>query len=100
MQNTPDFTWLFVKMILGLLLVLGLAVFFVRFVLPRTRLGKGRGRNWAELLDMVRLDQSRSLYLVKIVERYFVLGAAEHSLQIVTELSKEEGEKALQGGST
>ncbi len=96
-MQTPDFTWLFIKMVIGLLFVLGIAVVTLRVILPRTRFGrKGQG-GWAHLLDVIRLDQTRSLYLVKIVERYFILGTAEHSLQMIAELSREDGEKALKG---
>lgn len=98
MTPTPDFTWLFVKMLAGLILVLGLALVFMRFVLPRTRLGRNRGSDWARILDIVRIDPHRSLYLVKIVERYFVLGTGgtgENSLHLITELSAAEWEKAV-----
>ena len=54
MIQTPDFTWLFVMMMAGLVICLGLAVVFIRVVLPRTRLGKGRVGDWARVLDTVR----------------------------------------------
>jgi flagellar biogenesis protein FliO len=96
----PDFTALFIRMVVGLVVVLGLALVLIRVVLPKTRLGRGRlGRgagSWARVLDAVRLDQHRSLYLVKILERYFVLGTSEHSIQLITELSPQEWEKAVQ----
>lgn len=97
MNATPDFTWLFVKMILGLILVLILAVFFLRVVLPRTRMGRMRQGHWASILDGVKVDQTKTLYLIKILERYFVMAAGEHSFQVVTELTREEGDKALKG---
>ncbi|HSA58511.1 MAG TPA: flagellar biosynthetic protein FliO [bacterium] len=100
MNPTPDFTWLFVKMVIGLVLVLGLALFLFRFVLPRTKFGRRGGASWASIEDAVRLDPHKSLYLVKILERYFVLGASEHSLQLITELSPLEGEKIASGGKS
>lgn len=96
MTPSPDFTWLFFKMLAGLILVLGLALVFMRFVLPRTRIGRGRKTDWGQLLDTVRLDQHRSLHLVKIVGRYFVLGSSEHSMNLITELSAAEWEKAAE----
>jgi flagellar biogenesis protein FliO len=101
MQSTPDFTWLFVKMVIALLLVVGLALFLFRVVLPRTRLGRSRrGAPWASLEDAVRLDPQKSLYLVKILERYFVIGASEQGLSLITELPSAEGEKIAGGGSS
>ncbi|HEX5035685.1 MAG TPA: flagellar biosynthetic protein FliO [bacterium] len=100
MQTTPDFTWLFIKMVIGLTLVIGLALFLFRFVLPKTRFSRFRGGvPWASLEDAVRLDHTKSLYLVKILERYFVLGASEHALNVITELSHDEGEKISGGRS-
>lgn len=93
MTPTPDFTWLFIKMIAGLVLVLALAIVLIRFVLPRTRLGRSRRPSWAQLIDRLPLEQHRTLYVVKILERYFVLGSSEHSFSLITELSKPEGEK-------
>ncbi len=100
MNPTPDFTWLFVKMIIGLVLVLGLALVFFRYVLPRTKFARRGSASWASVEDAVRLDAHKSLYLVKILERYFVLGASEQSLQLITELSAPEGEKIAAGGKS
>ena len=93
MTSTPDFAWLFVKMIAGLVLVLVLVVVLVRFVLPRTRFGRRRTASWGSLVDRIAIDSERSLCLVKVLERYFVLGVSGQSFQLITELSKTEGEK-------
>lgn len=97
MQTTPDFTWLFIKMVAGLVLVMGLAVVLFRVVIPKTRLAKLRhGTSWATVLAGIRVDQNRSLYLVKIMKRYFVLGAGEGALNLITELSATEGDEIAQ----
>ena len=90
---TPDFTWLFLKMLMGLVLVLALAIFLLKGVLPRTRLVRSRRSAWASVIDRIALDAQRSLCVVKILDRYFVLGISEHSMHLVSELSKTEGEK-------
>lgn len=91
--TTPDFTWLFLKMIAGLVLVLALAVILIRFVLPRTRLGRSRAPAWGRVIDRLPVEPQKSLYLVKIVGRYFVLGVSERSVNLVTEIPPAEGEK-------
>ncbi|MBI2066633.1 MAG: flagellar biosynthetic protein FliO [Deltaproteobacteria bacterium] len=99
MEGTPDFAALFMKMIAGLVLVLVLAVVFIRFILPRTGLVGGRfwGRRGqgieVKVLERVVLEPKKSLYIVKLLERYFLLGSAEQSLNLITELSKNEGEQ-------
>lgn len=92
----PDFAVLFIKMAAGLILVVVLAVVLIRFVLPRTGLGRwGRGRipDWAVVLGRYPLEPRKHLYVVRVFERYFLLGAAENSLSCLGELSKAEGEK-------
>lgn len=86
---------MFIKMMAGLVICLGLAVVFIRVVLPRTRIGRSARAGWFSILDTVRVDQRKSLHLVKIAERYFVLGAAEESLNLIAELSPAEWEKAV-----
>jgi flagellar biogenesis protein FliO len=100
MTPTPDFSWLFVKMVIGLVMVLGLALFLFRYVLPRTKLGRRGAPTWASVEDAVRIDAHKSLYLVRILERYFVLGGGEQGLQLITELSPSEGEKIAAGGKS
>ena len=99
MENitTPDFTWLFVKMVAGLVLVLGLAIVLIRYVLPKTRMGRMRVNSWAEVIDRLAIDSHKSLMLIKMSGRYFVLAASGEAIGLVTELSKEEGEKIETG---
>lgn len=95
MTPTPDFTWLFLKMLAGLVLVLGLAFFLLRVVIPRTRFGRLRRgpAGWVHVVDRYALDAHHYLALVKISGRYFVLGMAESSTNLIHELTREEGEK-------
>lgn len=92
-STTPDFTWLFLKMVFGLVLVLGLIFFLLRYVLPRTRMGQSGTRSWMKMMERVSVGPQAHLTVVKILERYFILGVTENSVNLVTELSKEEGEK-------
>lgn len=101
MPTTPDFAWLFLKTVAGLILVLGLAIVLIRYVLPRVPFGRfGRRRaGWARVVDRFVLEPRKNLYLVKVAERYFLLGSGENSLSLLSELSKTEGEKIeSQGG--
>ena len=98
--TTPDFGWLFIKMVLGLIFVLALALFLIRFVLPRTAIGRLRGwgnragmPGWVSVIDRFILEPRKSLYLVKVAGRYFILGSAENSMNLLAELSRSEGEK-------
>ena len=93
MNPEPDFTWMFIKTIAGLVLVLILAFILIRFVLPKTRLARSGKDSWIQIVDRIAIDRHLNLYLVKILERYLVLGASENSLNLITEISKTDGEK-------
>jgi len=94
MTTSPDFTWLFFKMIAGLVLVLGLAIFLLKYLLPKIRIGKkSRQPAWAALIDRIPLGPHTQLSLVKIAGRYFVLGTSEQSVNLITEISPSEGDK-------
>lgn len=82
-------------MVAGLVLVLGLAFFFIRFVLPKTRLGKRRSISWAEVVSSFALEPHKHLHVVKIAGRYLVLGTSENSVGLITELSQAEGDKIV-----
>ncbi|MBI2083110.1 MAG: flagellar biosynthetic protein FliO [Deltaproteobacteria bacterium] len=99
MEGTPDFAWLFIKMIAGLILVLALAIVLIRYVLPRTgaRWGRRPKDGWVRIVDRFALEPRKSLYLVKIAERYLVLGTGEGSLSLIQELTAEEGGKIENG---
>lgn len=94
MESTPDFAWLFIKMITGLVLVLALAIVLIRYVLPKGgKWGRRSKGGWVQIIDRFALEPRKSLYVVKIAGRYFVLGAGEGSLSLIQELTAAEGEK-------
>ncbi len=80
-------------MVAGLIIVLGLAFVLIRFILPKTRLGRNRAANWIRLVDRIVLDPRLSVYLVKVMDRYLVLGRTDHATQLLTELSSSEGQR-------
>lgn len=96
METTPDFAVLFVKMLAGLILVLILAVVLIRYLLPRSRLSflkGGKKSDWVSVLNRFPLEPRKTLYLVKVASRYFLLGSAENSLNLVGELNETDMQK-------
>ena len=96
METTPDFTVLFVKMLAGLVLVLILAVVLIRYLLPRSRfsfLKGGKRSDWVSVLNQFSLGPRKTLYLIKVASRYFLLGAGENSLNLVGELNETDMQK-------
>jgi flagellar biosynthetic protein FliO len=93
-SSAVDFTWLFVKMLMVLVIVSILAVLLLKYAVPRFGFFKPfhqKGRYFT-VLGRYALEPKKSLYLVNIGKRYLVIGAADHGINLVTEITKEEAE--------
>lgn len=89
-----EVAWLFTKVVIALLIVIGLALVFIRYGMPRGRFFSNKKRlQWMTVLDRVPLDHRHSLMIVKILNRFFVLSLSDQGSHLVTELSQAEGEK-------
>lgn len=103
LQSTPatqatavDFTWLFIKMLLALGIVSVAAILILKYAAPRMGLMKRfqQGGHF-EMLGRYVLEPRKALYLVKVGKRYLVIGASDHAINLVTEISEEEAEKPV-----
>lgn len=90
-----DFTWLFLKMLLMLGVVTVLAVLVLKYAVPHFGIMKRLTRSkYFNVIGRCPLDPRKSLYLVETGGRYFVLGVADHGVNLIAELSEKE---ALEG---
>ena len=96
-SNTVDFTWLFIKMLLVLGIVCILAILFLKYVMPRTglmgALQKGR---YFTVLGRYQLEHRKALYMVEVGGRYFVIGCADHAINLLAELTEKEVNGAIE----
>ena len=90
---TMDFTWLFIKMLLVLGIVVILAILFLKYIMPRTglmnALQKGR---YFTVMGRYQLEPRKALFLVEVGGRYLVIGSADHGISLLAELTKDETE--------
>lgn len=95
-ENAVDFTWLFLRMMLVLGIVIIAAILILKFVVPKIGLAKHfqHGKIFSVIGRYV-LEPKRSLYLVNVGKRYLVIGVSENAINLVTEISEEDatGEK-------
>ena len=93
-ESAVDFTWLFIKMLLILGIVCVGAVLILKYAVPHVGLVKRfqRGK-YFHVLGRHMLEPKKSLYLVRIAKRYLVIGVADHGINLITEISKEEAEE-------
>ncbi|MFH1653843.1 MAG: flagellar biosynthetic protein FliO [Pseudomonadota bacterium] len=88
-STTIDFTWLFLKMVIFLVIVIVLALIFLKYGAPRLRKTMGI-EGYFEILGRKRLEGRKVLYFVKGPERYFVIGVAEHGISKIAEYKLDE----------
>ena len=88
-----DFTWLFIKMLLVLAIVSITAILILKYVVPRIGILKPFQKGqYFKVLGRYVLEPKKSLYLVNVGKRYLVIGVADHAINLVTEITKEEAE--------
>lgn len=92
-KSSVDFTWLFLKTLLAMVVVIALAVVALRFFLPRLSWGRQiKGRMGFKILERLPLDTKKGLYVIEVEGRRLLLGASEHSVNFIAELGRHEGE--------
>ena len=90
-SNAVDFTWLFIKMLLFLVIVCVLAILFLKYVVPRTGLIRaGQKGRYFTVLGRYQLEPRKALFVVEVGGRYLVIGSADHGINLVAELTEEE----------
>ena len=99
LEDIPSFGWVFVKMmvVLGAIL-LGLLV-ISKWILPRLMRTTPitRGGTIIEVLDVRRLEPKRTVHLVRVANKCFLIGTSEAGIQMLSggELQSADVESAL-----
>ena len=84
--NLASFLWMLVCVVL----IIGLAFWFTRFVAGRGALGAFSGGRRMEILDRLPLGRDQSVVLARVGERYLLLGAGTAGVTLLAELTGEE----------
>lgn len=92
--NTPDdinFGALFLRMLIFLGLTILLIVFLLKKVLPLLVPGTQRlSTKTIRVLERVPIDQRKSLLIVEVQEKTYLLGSAEGQINVLMELDREK----------
>lgn len=104
LQESPveeiNFGMLILRMLLFLGLVLVIIWLFLRKFLPMiSRMPSLRNRN-VKILERLPLDTKRSLLVVEVQERVYLLGSAEGQINVLMELDRQKmnaGETLMPG---
>ena len=100
LQEAPveeiNFGMLIVRMLIFLGLVILLIWVFLRKFLPMiSQMPSLRNRN-VKILERLPLDGKRSLIVVEVQERVYLLGSAEGQINVLMELDREKMNRGLQ----
>ena len=80
----------FLWMLVCVVLIIGLAYWFTKYVAGRGALGAFSGGRRMEVLDRLPLGRDQNLILARVGERYLLLGAGTAGVTLLAELTGEE----------
>ena len=80
----------FLWMLVCVVLIIGLAYWFTKYVAGRGALGAFSGGRRMEVLDRLPLGRDQNLILARVGERYLLLGAGTAGITLLAELTEEE----------
>jgi len=87
--QSVNFSWLFLKTILVMVLVIALAIIVLRFIIPKLSLRGTRSSSDIQVVERVPLDHKKILYVLEVEGRRLLLSATDHSVNLITELSSD-----------
>ncbi len=82
----PGFGELLVKSIIALVIVIGIILLFSWYI--KGYLRRSRESDFIKILDKVYLDTRRFLCLVKVGEKFFLLGVGDGGVNLIAEMEK------------
>ncbi len=95
-EPVPSYGWMLAKTLLALVFVCVLAYVLLRWGLPRLFRPGPTGRK-LELLGRLPLEGRRAVYLVRVLDKAYVLAAGEGGMEVLDELPAERARQALAG---
>jgi flagellar biogenesis protein FliO len=90
-QSPIDFTWLFLKTIFAMIVVIALAIVVLRYIIPRIGLHRKRGVTTdIHIVDRVPLEAKKMLYIIEVEGRRLLIGSSEHQMNLIAELERSD----------
>ncbi len=85
-----NFGWMFIKVIVAMILVSGLAFFAIKYLLPKAPWVKGLAGSKIQVLEKMGLEPRKSLYLIQVAEKVVLVGSSEQGLSALAEFSAQD----------
>lgn len=81
--------------IFALALVCGLAYLIFRVILPRLSVNY-TSRNMVRVVDRIGLEARKSLYVIEVAGRWFLVAVSESGVQLISELDAEAARESAE----
>jgi flagellar biogenesis protein FliO len=87
--NTVDFSFLFLKTMVGLVIVCIIVIVLLKHGVPRMKIfNKFKEAKYFAVIDRFTLEPKKHLYTIQIKDKYYLLGVTDHSINLICELDK------------
>lgn len=90
-----SFVWMLFQTLVALAFVCGLAYVIFRVILPRLTTNYG-ANNMMRVVDRIGLDTRKSLYIIEVTGRWFLVASSESGVQMISELDAKTALEAEQ----
>ena len=80
-----NFSWQLIKMVFYLLVIIALIILLAKFIKKQTLLA-GSGQQ-LQILEKLYFNSEQALYLVKVLDEYWVLGISAEKIELLAKLS-------------
>ena len=92
-MSSLNFVWMLFQTFLALAFVCGLAYLIFRVLLPKFTTNFG-ANNMMRVVDRIGLDARKSLYIIEVTGRWFLVAASEGGVQMISELDAQTASEA------
>lgn len=84
-SDTVSFGAMFFKTIVALVIIIGLAFFIIKFLLPKITQIRRKNGSVIQVLDFQPLEPRKSIYLIRIEDKKIAVGVSENSITKLAE---------------
>jgi flagellar biogenesis protein FliO len=86
--SAVDFSWLFIKVVLAMVVVCLAAFAVIKYLLPRASFVKRARESKIEIIERFGLEPKKNLYILKVATKVILVGTTETSMSRLLELSE------------
>lgn len=89
-MSEPSYIWSLIKLLLAMVVVLALAVLFIKYLLPRFFWGKIKQNSRIKILERVGLEPRKALYIVEVGSKRALVGTSDQRIEKIFDLEESD----------